>query len=121
VTDFPRGWTLSVDGVGAAQQIVVPAIAGVAHVLDAFVAVFTNFSAAASGGLIQVSSSDGTFNNFVIGRLNTPTPAAGSQEMASASGSDLGLAAGPGASLTVKFSLGGANLAETLVIQGHDI
>jgi hypothetical protein len=118
MSDFPRGWTLTVDLVGAAS-ITVPAIPGVSHVLDAF---FAQLGTNAGGGALQVqlSSSDGTFNNMVIGHPILPAAAAGSFESASASGSDLGLAAGPGASLTV-FMGAIAGVTETLVIQGHDI
>jgi hypothetical protein len=118
VTDFPRGWTLTVDLVGAAS-ITVPAIAGVAHVLDAFSA---QLATAAGGAALQVllSSSGGTFTNLVIGHPILPAAAAGSFESAAASGSDLNLAAGIGESLTV-FIGAVAGVTETLVIQGHDI
>jgi hypothetical protein len=118
VTDFPRGWTRTVDLVGAAS-ITVAGIPGVAHVLDAFVA---QLGTAAGGAALQVllSSSDGMFTNLVIGHPILPAAAAGSFESASVSGSDLGLMAGPGASLTV-FMGAAAGVTETLVIQGHDI
>jgi hypothetical protein len=120
VTDFPRGWTRSVDVAGApGPTITVAAIAGVAHVLDSFTAKLMDQGAGAATMILQATSSDGSINQ-VLGRLATPVPAAGSLETDSISGSELGLATGPGASLTVSFA-GASNLTGTLVIQGHDI
>ena len=121
MSDFPRGWTLSVDNAAAAASIVVPAIAGVAHVLDAFDAKLQNTSAALQGSIITLSSSDGVFSGFVLGRLSTSTPAASSLTTDEVSGSGLDLAAGPGASLTIAFASWTAGMTETLRIQGHDI
>jgi hypothetical protein len=119
VSDFPRGWTLAVDQ--AIASITVPAIPGVAHVLDSVSAKMNSTNAAVGGALVTLSSSDGTYNNFVLGHLQTAGVAAPGSESDSLSGSDLNLAAGPGASLTIAFSGGGPGIGETLVIQGHDI
>jgi hypothetical protein len=121
VSDFPRGWTQSVDGSGAAQSITIAGVPGVSHVLDAFSAKYQNTTAVASTALVRLSSSDGTYNNFVLGRVSTAVPAAGSLESDSIGGSELNLVATPGASITVSFSFGAANINETLVIQGHDV
>jgi hypothetical protein len=123
VTDFPRGWTQSLDGAGGATtSITLPAIAGVAHVLDSFSATAQAFGgAAAFAARVRISTSDGTFNNMVLARLQTPAPVGGNPEGNTASGSELGLVGGVGASMTVAFDVGGAQVIELLVIQGHDI
>jgi hypothetical protein len=121
VTDFPRGWTLSIDTVGGDATLVAPAIAGVAHVLDAFAAKLQSQSSGPAAVLVKVSSSAGTYTNKPLARLATGTPAAGSLETDSASGSELGLAAGQGESLTVTVSPVNAASTANLVIQGHDI
>lgn len=116
MSDFPRGWTLTVDSAAGAATITVPAVAGVVHVLDSFTAKITT-GAAAGGALVTLSSSDGVFTSVPLGAINSP---ASSSDMASASGLDL--AAGPGASLTIACNAGPpAGGAEFLMIQGHDI
>lgn len=117
-SEFPRGWTISSDNGGAvgATSITVPAVPGIVHVLDSFDAKMFNATAAVVGALITLTSSDGIFAAFPLGRLDA---AAGGTD--SASGSGLGLAAGPGASLTIAYSNGVSGVAEFLVIQGHDI
>jgi hypothetical protein len=121
VTDFPRGWTRTVAVTGAAASITIAAIPGVAHVLDAFFAQVVNTTAGGVSPLVRLSSSDGTFANMLLGQPTSPAPAAGNLDSGSASGSDLGLVAGQGASLTVAFDTGAAGLTEILLLQGHDI
>lgn len=116
MSDFPRGWTLSNFSNGGVATITVAAIAGVTHVLDVFSAVLANYTAAQTGATVTLTSSDGVFTGFVIGRVDAPANSVGSD-----GASSLGLAAGPGASMTIAFGGGAANVLETLRIQGHDI
>jgi hypothetical protein len=122
VSDFPRGWTLSAEAPsGQVTTIVVPAVAGVAHVLDAVIAKGVAFAgAAAAVTRVRVSTSDGVFTNFILMRLVTPAVSAGA-DSAGDSVSELNMAGGQGASMTVAFDVAVANVIELLVIQGHDI
>jgi hypothetical protein len=120
VSDFPRGWFLSNDqnASGAAASVVVPATAGVVHVLDSFVLKLWNGSAAAVTVQVQLSSSDGAFSALGLGRASAGPSNAGD----STAGSGLDLAAGPGASLTVAVNNpAGTGVIQNLVVQGHDI
>lgn len=115
---FPRGWTASAAGLAGPASITIPASPGVAHVLDAFTAAaYAIAGAAVTGPLINLNSSDGVYVNFPLGFIflgTAPTNDSGS-------GSSLGLAANPGASITVSFSTWEASTFELLTIQGHDI
>jgi hypothetical protein len=122
VSDFPRGWTLTAEAaLGSITSIVVPAVAGVARVLDAVFAKQVAFVGAPSlATRVRVSTSDGAFTNFTLLRLDTLAPSAGTND-AEGSISELNMAGGQGASLTVAFDGSAASIVELLVIQGHDI
>jgi hypothetical protein len=114
---FPRGWAFSVRTAGVLASITVAATAGVVHVLDSVDAKMFNGSGAQVGLLVQLNSSDGVFAGFQLAELEAVTPN-GTDEI---SLSNLDLAAGPGASLTVTYNGGIALVNENLLIQGHDI
>ena len=118
MSDFPRGWTLTAFGVGAAATITVPAIPGVVHVLDSFSAKLTNNGGAAVGDPVQLSSSDGVYSSFQIGQLLISATA---ESVDTDSASDLDLPAGPGASLTITIPNPGVSNQVFLRVQGHDI
>lgn len=115
MSDFPRGWTLVQETAGGALNLVVPAVAGVVHVLDAFVVILNNTAAGFVALNLTLNSSDGIFTNFVLG---LPIAQGASSGIDSDSGLDL--AAGPGASLTI--ATGAAVTGnQYLRIKGHDI
>ena len=120
MSDFPRGWTLiSQTGGGGTASVTVPAVAGVVHVLDRFTAKLVALAGGAvMAANVQLSSSDGAFTSLNLGLLQT----VGALTADEVSQSALDLAAGPGASLTVAYSLvTSTNNIEYLSIEGHDI
>lgn len=116
VDEFPRGWTLTADS-GSPSTITIPAIPGVAHVLDSIDARLVYTGATTGGELIQLSSSGGTYTGLILGRLFCG--AANTADEFAATGLDL--AASPGESLTVAFGGHVAGEAQFLMAQGHDI
>lgn len=121
--DFPRGWTLSsAPAPPAAASITIPALPGIVHVLDGFTAkLFNSNTSFGANNHVLLSSSDGAFSSFVLALLATAQPAAAtSYQLDSASESGLGLAAGPGASLTISFDGGAASFYEFLLVHGYD-
>lgn len=120
MSEFPRGWTVPAQASAGSEAVAtVPGIAGVVHVLDSFTAKAQAGGAGSGFGCsVVLSSSDGVFNNFVLGVIEVSGPS--SSDECSASGLDL--AAGPGASLSVGFNVNApAGDNETVLIQGHDI
>jgi hypothetical protein len=119
VSDFPRAWIFTqwTAGASVTPSITVPAVAGVAHVLDSLDA--TLIATTVTGSYtVAVSSSDGALASIAVGAM----AALVANTTAEVSRSGLDMAGGPGASLTVFLSagVGGGNSA-MLVIQGHDI
>lgn len=60
--DFPRGWTFSsgITGAGGSPGLVVPAIAGVSHILTHAEYILENSGAGAAAGLsLEIESSAG--------------------------------------------------------------
>jgi hypothetical protein len=119
MSDFPRGWTLTNwPGTNFTAAIVVAAVPGVVHVLDAFYYRIIQLTGAATTVALQLSSSDGLFAAQYLGAL---TLTAATNTMDSDSDSGLDLAPGPGASLTVQGSGPIPGVAQFLRIHGHDI
>jgi len=119
--DFPRGWTASnVNQTGVSvATVTIPVAVGISRVLTGFLAQLTNVGAAgAFGPLVFLNSSDGLYNNFVLG---IPIVAAGAGSAGEASGSGLTLIANPGTSITVSFQLAGASIVQYILIQGYDV
>lgn len=116
--ELPRGWVLSAEpAFGTNAQIVLPAIAGVAHVLDAVYG-----KAIASGGFAggylavpNVIDSDGLDIN--LGLVSLEAAGVGVDD---ATASALGIVGGVGASMTVTL-ISAAGVAVFLLVQGHDI
>lgn len=122
VGEFPRGWSFTAQATAAPVGIVVPAQAGVAHVLDSFSAKVSNFNTATSLSTnISLSSSGGTYGSVLLALLGATLAAANTVNNDSAAESGLDLAAGPGESITVTFTSSQAGAIEFLLIQGHDI
>lgn len=119
MTDFPRGWTLqSIVGPAATASIIVPATAGVVHVLDSLAASFIASAAAAVAAVafVQINTGAGLLTYMEL----VSNGGVVSRDSDSLSGLDLATA--PGAALTVTFSgAAPANYAQLIVIQGHDI
>lgn len=110
MSEFPRGWTLTVVGT----TLTVAAVTGVIHVLDSFEVDVYNSTAAAVLQNLTLTSSDGVFASFPLAFVAADATAGTSD-----SGSGLDLAAGPGASMTVALS--GAFSNNFIRIQGHDV
>lgn len=111
--EFPRGWTLTSRAVGAGQvaSIIVPAVAGVTHVLDTVIA---RLLGTPGGGGAEFTVLNGA---IVLADLYIAVPGVDETVL-----TDVGMSAAVGAALQVNFnavSVAGVN--QFLVIQGHDI
>lgn len=116
--ELPRGWTLSTDpGFGATATLTLPAIANVAHVLDAFDAKAIAQAAFPGGYVAVIGVSDSAGLAINVGILGLEPSGAGNDE---AGGQSLGIVCGVGASLTVTLD-SSPDIAVFLLVQGHDI
>lgn len=117
--EFPDGWKITSGNPALSASIVVPAVAGIARVLDDWtVLVFTGVPAAAESADVLLSSSDGLYTNFILGFIQWP---GGALATFTDSDSDVDIACGAGASLTVSCNPGTASVEAFIRIRGHDL
>jgi hypothetical protein len=123
MSEFPRAWLFTnAPGGGNAPSITVPAANGIVHVLTDFYAkVYSNNTTTPLAFSILLSSSDGVFNNFVLGLLAVADVQNSSQYSIDTDSASFDIAAGPGASLTISSNGSLASAAQFLRVQGYDI
>lgn len=112
--EFPTGWTqtANIAGVGTAS-VTLPALPGVAHVLDQLQLRLLNNTAAAIAVNVTISGP-------AVSITVTLYAAATSQDSMSLTGLDID--AGVNQALTIAFgSAAAANVWQTIIAQGHDI
>lgn len=114
--EFPRGWTLSSRAAAAGQvaAIHIPAVPGVAHVLDSFTARAVSNAAAAGpiGFLVEILGS-----TLVLAELYVVPSTV--DEMG---GTGIGFLAAVGVALDITFDIVTiANVDQLLICQGHNV
>jgi hypothetical protein len=117
-TGPPPNSTLAVVTGSAAATITIPATSA-AIVLDSVYAKMWNQAAAGTSSGLNLSSSDGTFTNYLIGFLICAASATGIIPTDELSLPDLGLMCGPNSSMTVNFSNWTATSGQSIVIGYH--
>jgi hypothetical protein len=119
VSDFPRGWVVTLSISDAAIGVRIPPLTAIVRVIDTITLRIANTTATSLFTNLQVLSDDSAIN-LALMAVYTEGVTAPSVSVDSDTASGLDLAFGPAQGLNLATS-GRVGVAQFIRIQGHDI